>query len=62
MSQITDWAAKEQADLADISATLDGVETGVTALDVLIQNFQNFPPRARARGAAPVSTPGRSRL
>lgn len=43
MSQVTDWAAKEQADLTAISTTLDGVVAGVAALDVLIQNFQNSP-------------------
>lgn len=41
MSQVTDWAAKEQADLTAISITLDGVVTGIAALDTLITNFQN---------------------
>lgn len=41
MSQITDWAAKEQADLTAISTTLDGVVTGIAALDTLITNLQN---------------------
>lgn len=40
MSQITDWAATEQADLAAISGTLDGIVTGVAALDTLIQNLE----------------------
>ncbi len=43
MSQITDWAAKEQANLDSISKTLDGIVAGIAALDVLIQNFQNSP-------------------
>ena len=43
MSQITDWAAKEQADLDAISATLDGVVSGIAALDAMIQAFQNSP-------------------
>ena len=43
MSKITDWAAAEQADLAQISTTLDGIVTGVAALDTLITNFQNSP-------------------
>ena len=43
MSQVTDWAAQEQADLTAISATLDGIVTGVAALDTLITNFQNSP-------------------
>lgn len=40
MSQITDWATQEQADLTAISATLDAIVTGVQALDTLITNFQ----------------------
>ena len=43
MSQITDWAATEQADLTAISNTLDTVVAGVAALDTLITNFQNSP-------------------
>lgn len=43
MSQITDWAAKEQANLDTISKTLDGIVTGVANLDTMIQNFQNSP-------------------
>ena len=43
MSQLTDWAASEQADLAAISTALDTVVTGVSALDNLITNFQNSP-------------------
>jgi hypothetical protein len=43
MSQITDWAATEQADLTTISTTLDGVVAGITALDALITAFQNSP-------------------
>ena len=40
MSQITDWAATEEADLTAISNTLNGIVTGVTALDTLIQSLQ----------------------
>ena len=43
MSQLTDWAAQEQADLTAISNTLDQVVTGVAALDVMITTFQNSP-------------------
>jgi len=43
MSQITDFAGKEDADLTSISAAFTGIVAGVTALDVLIQNFQNSP-------------------
>ena len=43
MSQITDWAAKEQADLDAISGALDGIVAGVAALDKLISDFQNSP-------------------
>ncbi len=41
MSEITDWAATEEADLSAISATLDGIATGVTALDALIQSLKS---------------------
>ena len=43
MSQITDWAAKEQANLDAVSATLDSIVTGIAALDKLITDFQNSP-------------------
>ena len=43
MSQITDWAAQQQADLTNISTTLDGVVAGIVTLDTLITNFQNSP-------------------
>ena len=43
MSAITDWAAKEQADLDGISTTLDGIVTGITALDAKITALQNSP-------------------
>ena len=43
MSQITDWAAEQQADLTAISNTLDTVVAGIAALDELITNFQNSP-------------------
>jgi len=43
MSEITTWAAAEQASLDAISTTLDGIVTGVAALDALITNLQNSP-------------------
>jgi predicted transcriptional regulator len=43
MSAITDWAAKEQADLSAISATLDGIAAGILNLDQMIQRLQNSP-------------------
>jgi hypothetical protein len=43
MSQITDWAATEQASLDAISSTLDGIVTGIAALDALITQLQNSP-------------------
>lgn len=42
-SAIQAWAAAEQADLTTISTTLDGIVTGVAALDALITQFQNSP-------------------
>jgi hypothetical protein len=43
MSQITDWAVGQRADLSAISATLDAIVTGIAALDKLITDFQNSP-------------------
>lgn len=43
MSQVTDWAAAEQADLTAIATTLNGVVTGIAALNTLITNFNNSP-------------------
>ncbi len=43
MSQITDFAAMEQAALAATSASLDGIVAGVLALDAMIVAFQNTP-------------------
>ena len=43
MSQITDWAAKEQADLTAISNTLNSIVQGIAALGALITTFQNSP-------------------
>ena len=43
MSAIQDWAVKEQADLDGISATLDGIVTGVKSLDDKITALQNSP-------------------
>lgn len=52
MSQITDWAAQEEADLTTISTTLDSVVTGVAALDALITAFQNSPGTLSAEDQA----------
>jgi hypothetical protein len=43
MSVITDWAAKEQADLSTVSGTLDGVVTNIAALNAQIAAFNNSP-------------------
>ncbi len=43
MSQITDWATAEQANLDGISTTLDSIVTGVKALDDKITALQNSP-------------------
>jgi hypothetical protein len=43
MSVITDWAAKEQADLTTISTQLQTITAGVQKLDALITSFQNSP-------------------
>lgn len=43
MSAITDWAAKEQADLTGISSRLDAITTGVQQLHDMIRQFQNSP-------------------
>lgn len=43
MSQITDWAAQQEADLSTISTELDAVTTGIAALDAKIQALQNSP-------------------
>ena len=43
MSQVTDYADREQADLTTIKNTLTGIASGVAALDTLITNFQNSP-------------------
>jgi hypothetical protein len=40
MSVITDWAATEQADLTAIATTLNGVVTGIQALDAQITALQ----------------------
>jgi hypothetical protein len=56
MSQITDWAAKEEADLSAISTTLDGVVTGVAALDTLITQFQNSPGTLSAADQAALDS------
>ncbi len=54
MSQITDWAATEQADLTAIKGTLTSIVTGVTALDALISQLQTegLPPSDVAALAA----------
>lgn len=43
MSAITDWAAKEQADLTAISSTLDSITAGIQALDAKIVALQSSP-------------------
>jgi hypothetical protein len=43
MSVITDWAAKEQADLTTISTNLVTITAGVKKLDDLITTFQQSP-------------------
>jgi hypothetical protein len=40
MSAITDWADTEEADLTAISATLNGIASGVKALDDLITSLK----------------------
>lgn len=42
-SQIQDWAEQEQADLAGIASTLDGIANGVANLEKMITDFQNSP-------------------
>jgi len=43
MSAVTDFAALEQADLDAISAKVDAIITGISALDALITSLQNSP-------------------
>ncbi len=43
MSQITDFAATVQASFDAVSADLDKITDGITALDKLIADFQNSP-------------------
>jgi len=43
MSKITDWATQQQADLAQVSTTLDGIVAGISALDKIITDWQNSP-------------------
>jgi hypothetical protein len=43
MSAVTDWAAKEQANLDAISGTLDGIVTGIAALDAKIVALNASP-------------------
>jgi hypothetical protein len=56
MSQITDWAAQEQADLASISTTLDGIVTGIAALDALITSLQTSPGTLSAADQAALDS------
>lgn len=56
MSQITDWAVQEQADLTAISNTLDSIVAGVTALDALIEQFQNSPGNLSAEDQAALDS------
>ena len=43
MSAITDWAAKEQADLTAISGKLQTIADGIAKLDAMIAALQNSP-------------------
>ena len=43
MSAITDWAAREEANLTTISGTLDTIVAGIKALDDKITALQNSP-------------------
>ena len=43
MSQLTDWAVKEKADLTAISNTLNLVVQGIADLNALIAKFQTSP-------------------
>lgn len=52
MSQITDWADAEQVDLSTVSATLNGLVTGIAALDKQITDFQNSPGTLNATDQA----------
>jgi hypothetical protein len=48
MSQITDWAAAEEADLTNIKTTLNSIVAGVAALDALIQALPVAPVLTQA--------------
>ncbi len=56
MSQITDWAAQEQADLTTISGTLDTIVSGIAALDALITSLQNSPGTLSAADQAALDS------
>jgi len=43
MSAITDWAAKEQADLTAISGQLTTIAAGIAKLDAMITALQASP-------------------
>lgn len=43
MSAITDWAAREQANLDAVSGRLDDVVTGIQKLNTMITDLQNSP-------------------
>jgi hypothetical protein len=55
-SQITDWAATEQADLAAVATTLNGIATGVAALDAQIVAFQASPGTISATDQAALDS------
>jgi hypothetical protein len=59
MSQITDWAAAEQADLTAISNTLTSLVAGIAALDAQIVAqivaFQNSPGTLSASDQAALT-------
>ena len=52
--EITDWAATEEADLTAISNTLNGIVTGVTALDTAHPEFCRL--RAASSSASDLAT------
>lgn len=56
MSQITDWAAKEQANLDAVSGTLDGIVKGIADLDAKITALQNSPGTLSAADQAALDS------
>lgn len=56
MSAITDWAAREQADLSAISSKLDDLATGVANLNAQIVGLQNSPGTLSASDQAALDS------